>query len=166
MEPMFPKELTHSKMGKKKTSSMFVETAKPGDNPFLTLGSNKKYISLRDLFIKYVTDDPSEVSFAEIVFGEYDFWLNLSECKWLEDHVTQWRRITDARRKAKAFSAIVQEIDNDGRNAFAAAKYLIQEPWKDKRDPKVKKDSEETTKEAYREFHGDIDRLKESGLLQ
>lgn len=168
MEPMFTKDMTHSGMGKMKTQSLFIETARPGDDPFLSLRPQKDngMVSLRDLFIQYTTDDPSEVTFSEVVFGDYEFWLNLLKCKWMQPYAKQWRTIADARRKAKAFRSMIEEVENKGKSAFSAAKYLIDEPWKDKRSPKTKEDSKESTNRAFSEVNEDFERLKQSGLIQ
>lgn len=168
MEPMFPRELLYNASGKKKTTSLFVETQRTGDEPFMTLKADKGNgnISLRDLFIQLVVDDPSEVTFAEVVFGDMEFWLHLSNCGWMQEYVKSWRSITDAKRKSKAFKSILSEIENEGRSAYSAAKYLIEEPWKDKRNKEVKEQVKETTKAAYSEYSSDVSRLKEQGLIQ
>lgn len=167
MEPMFPKEMTHSAMGKKKTQSLFVETARQGDEPFLSLRPQKNNgaVSLRDLFIQYVVEDPSESVFAETVFGDYDFWLNLLECKWMEEHVLKWRKVTDAKRKALAFKAILEEVQTNGKSAFSAAKYLVEEPWKG-RTKETKAKVKESAEEGFSFVSEDFKRLKEQGLIQ
>ena len=97
MEPMFPKEMTHNSMGRMKLGALFVETHRPGDEPFLSLKAQKDngYVSLRDLFIQYVVDDPSEATFAEVVFGDMEHWNQLLACNWMDEHVTKWRAICD-----------------------------------------------------------------------
>lgn len=170
MEPMFPKEMLYNASGKKKTQSLFIETKRQGDEPFLSLKPQKDngMVSLRDLFIQLVVDDPSEVTFAEVVFGDYEFWQNLLKCNWMDEHVKIWRSITDAKRKSKAFKSILSEVENDSRNAYSAAKYLIEEPWKDKRNKQTKQQVQETAEEGYKAsgVSSDIKRLRESGLLQ
>lgn len=170
MEPMFPKEMLYNASGKKKTRSLFIETKRTGDDPFLSLKPQKNngMISLRDLFIQYVVDDPSEVSFAEVVFGDYEFWQNLLECNWMDEYVKIWRSISDAKRKSKAFKSVLSEVENEGRNAYSAAKYIIEEPWKDKRNKQTKKEVQETTEAGFRasDISSDVQRLKREGILQ
>ncbi|MCA9368199.1 hypothetical protein KC887_08155, partial [Candidatus Kaiserbacteria bacterium] len=73
----------------------------------------------------------------------------------------------DVKRKSKAFQAIIKEVTNDGKNSYAAAKYLIEEPWKQKRTKAAKEESRATTEEALisSEVSEDLDRLREAGLL-
>ena len=53
------------------------------------------------------------------------------------------------------------EVKLNGRSAFTAAKYLIEEPWKDKRNPKVKEQNKKTTEAAKSVFSEDLERLQE-----
>ena len=168
MEPMFSKEMLYNASGKKRTRSLFTETKRQGDEPFLSLKPQKDNgaVSLRDLFIQFVVDDPSETTFAETVFGDLEFWQNLLECDWMVEEANKWRTITDAKRKAKAFRVLINEVESDGRNSYSAAKYLIEEPWKDKRNPNVKEHVKETTQKGYSSISSDVNRLTELGLLQ
>lgn len=167
MEPMFPKELLYGSKGHMRTQSLFLETRRHGDEPLFTLkpGTRHGCPSLRDLFIEYTVYDPSESSFAEAVFGEVAYWENLKKADWMQDHIEKWRYIADVKRKAIAFKTIIKEVENDGRNAFSAAKYLIDEPWKDKKNPKVKEEVKKTTEEASDRVQEDRLRLIEGGLL-
>lgn len=166
MEPMFPKEMLLGSAGHLKTRALFIETCLPTDTPFLSLKPQKDngMVSLRDLFILYVTDDPSEATFAETVFGDMRFWDNLCKCTWMESFLAEWRHIADSKRKSKAFKTIMKELEDGGRSSFTAAKYLIEEPWKDKRNPAVKKSVEESTNEAYGSIADDVARIQ--GTLQ
>lgn len=121
---------------------------------------NQGCLSLSKLFLAYTVQDPSEHTFAETVFGEWITWERLSEADGIKPHVEAWRRAADVARKSKAFKAVVSEVE-DGN--FQAAKFLIQEPWKD--TPKEKKEAKETTKEAFGSITEDISRLEEKGLL-
>lgn len=163
MEPMFPKEMMFGSAGHMKTRSLFYETCLPTDEPFLSLKPQKDNMapSLRDLFIELVTDDPSEATFAEAIFGDIRFWDNLCVCKWMEPHLVEWRRIADAKRKSKAFKVILSEIEEGGRSAFTAAKYLIEEPWKDKRKAKVKEEVSQSATDGYNMIKDDVARIKE-----
>lgn len=163
MEPMFPKEMLLGSGGHMKTRSLFFETCLPTDEPFLSLKPQKDNAapSLRDIFITLVVDDPSEATFAETVFGDIRFWENLCNCRWMEPHLKEWRRIADAKRKSKAFKSIIKEIEEGGRSSFTAAKYLIEEPWKDKRKSEVKKEVQETADMGYSMVREDFNRIKD-----
>lgn len=168
MEPMFPKDMTHNAVGRMKLQALFEETARPTDEPIMSLRASRPngLPSLRDLFIQLVVDDPTETTFAELVFGDIDHWNQLLAWKPLAPYLKKWRAITDAKRKAKAFQLMIAEIDTRGKSAFSAAKFLIDEPWKDKRKASVKKEVQETTKAGFAEVSDDFNRLKEAGLLQ
>lgn len=128
-------------------------------------------VNLFKLYMAHCVDDPSEVAFAEQVFGDLLFWEALSQASFFKAHIEEWRRAADIKRKSKAFKVIVSEVNENGKYAFAAAKYLVEEPWKggptaaDKR--KAKKRSSETAEEAYKEalIAEDVERLKEQGIL-
>ena len=171
MEPMFSRDQLYGENGHRKSRALFVETSgRPHiDKPFLCLNPNRKegdYIPLQPLFISLTVDDPSEATFAETVFGDIPFWESLKTCTWFKDYYEEWAYVAEVKRKSKAFKAIVQEAE-DGRSKFTAAKFLIEEPWKDKRNPKAKARSKKTTEVARMdaEVESDIERLREQGLL-
>lgn len=169
MEPLFSREQLYSRLGHKKSKSLFVEVnTKAEMTPFLSLKASRPGgpISLRDLYIEYCTADPSEAYFAEAVFGEVSFWENIKKCQWFQPYYEEWQRVAEVKRKSAAFRYIFNEVDSQGKNAFNAAKYLVQEPWKDKRNAKVKKEAEETTEEALSDYDKDAERLRENGFLQ
>lgn len=142
------------------------ELCKPTDKPIFTLRDSKEgYISLRTLFLKLVTDDPSESTFAEEVFGDVGYWLKVRDNRYLKPHVEEWRQEADVLRKAKAFKAIMNEIETEGKSSFAASKFIIDEPWKDKRNPKTRAKSKESTEKAASEFKDDFTRLTEEGFI-
>ncbi len=127
-------------------------------------------INLYKLFVLYCVDDPSEVTFAMEVFGDLNFWLKMQKDHMVRDHVEEWREHCDILRKQAAFVAISKEV-KEGKSPFAAARYLIEEPWKQARGPKAKKalveKKERTAEEAYRsaEISKDLERIKEVGKL-
>lgn len=132
-----------------------------------TLRNEKEgFISLKKLFVEYTASDPSEASFAEALFGDIGYWLRVRDLKELAPYLESWREEADVVRKSRAFKAVVKEVEENGKSAFSAARYLIEEPWKDKRNPKASKQTKATTSRASRQVKSDIERLKEEGLLQ
>ena len=164
---MFTKEQLYASTGMRKSKSLFIEYRVEGIEPIFTLSRHERegLISLRNLYIQYCVDDPTEVEFAEAVFGDYGFWLNLSTTMYVAKELEEWRAIVDIKRKAQAFKTIMKEVQEDGRAAFSAAKYLIEEPWKGRKQATRQKVKETATK-AYSEVQDDINRLRENGLLQ
>ena len=131
---------------------------------FTTRYQREGYISLRKLFVEYVSQDPSEASFAEALFGEVGYWMKVSKHKEIANILPEWREEADIVRKSKAFKAMTKEIEDNGKSAFSAAKYLIEEPWRGRsRAARQKVDS--TTKRASVAISDDTKRLKEAGLL-
>lgn len=165
MSPMFPREVFFTENNKPRTRSLFYDfhvhgtmnqavfTIKPYDD--------KGYVSLRKLFLQYVPDDPSEVTFAEIVFGDFQTWETISQAPAVKPFVEKWRYVADVKRKSEAFGVIVAEA-KENKN-YHAAKYLIEEPWK-KSNSKTK-DTKETTAQAFTAVEDDVSRLIEQGML-
>lgn len=149
-----------------RTHSIFLETAKPGETPVLTLeAEDSELVCLKTLYMSYAVTDPTEVLFAETVFADLKYWKRLKEAKFFQAYLNEWRELAEEKRKQIAFNAIIQEIESKSRNSFAAAKYLIEEPWK----PKTKESkarSQKTTEKALTPFQEDVERLKDLGFLQ
>ena len=166
--------LTHSDLysgnGKAKTQDLFIEYNKEST---LTLAKDNKdgAVSLYKLFVALTVDDPSEVQFAEEVFGDVGFWLKLQDSPILSSLVLDWRKVASQKRKQKAFAAILKEVEDNGRSAFTAAKYLIEEPWKEigtvAQKKKARQDIAESADEAYKasSITEDVKRLRNAGLI-
>lgn len=135
--------------------------------PLFTLREEKEgFISLKRLFVDHTWDDPSEATFALEVFGDVGYWLKARESKALKVHLTEWREEADVYRKKEAFKAIINEVTSQGKSAFSAAKFLIDEPWKSSPSnpaPKgrpPKDTSKKTTLAASKEVKDDFERLQ------
>ncbi len=133
------------------------------------LGEEGK-ICLFKLYMAHSVDDPSEVTFAEEVFGDLYFWQTLTESTWFKRHIEEWRFLAATKRKQKAFKSIIAEVETKGRSAFSAAKYLIEEPWKlgsAVERKKVRKQISDTAEAALGDssIQKDLARLREDGLI-
>lgn len=167
MSSLLSKDQLWNSNGVPKTRSLFSETCIQGDVPLMTLNGGRADLPcLRDFYVPLVAADPSEYTFAEAVFGDVRFWLALKKVKWIQSYLDEWNQMADIKRKSDAFVAMIDEIKSNGRSRFTAAKYLIEEPWKDKRNPEVKAKSKESTEKAAEFWEEDIERLKELGQLQ
>lgn len=160
--PLFPIDVLRSSNGVRKTRSLFKEVCKIDDVPVMSLSHNVErldsMVPLRPIYLGMVVDDPTEYDFADYVFGDYTQWVQISESTWMKDYLDEWRMVADVQRKQKAFKALLSEIDKGGRNAYGAARFFIEEPWKAKTQ-KVK--VKESTEKAAGEFTSDIIRLQE-----
>ena len=164
---MLTRDQIFTAQNKPKTLSLIKELCKQGDEPLFTVRDEKEgYISLQKLYIDLTVEDPSESDFADAVFGDFLYWTMLRDTPKFTPFVEEWRQIADAKRKSIAFKAIVEEVKTKGKASFSAARFLIDEPWKDKRNPKVKADSKKSTEQAANPYKEDMDRLREEGFLQ
>jgi len=169
---LFTKEQLYGRTNIPYTQAIFYEWV--GEKGLVNLGSEEKKgtFPLRKIFVPMTIKDPTEVSFAEYVFGDYSYWeyLERRTRSWTAKHIAEWRKQADIGRKSLAFQTIMAELE-EGKSSYQAAKYLIEEPWKvknsdDKR--KARKEIRETAEEAFEQegVQEDFQRLKEAGLLQ
>lgn len=127
-------------------------------------------ICLYKLYIAHSVDDPSEVTFAEEVFGDIYFWQSLTEAVWFQRHIQEWRLIAATIRKRDAFKSIINEVKTNGKSSFTAAKYLIEEPWKTGNALQRKQNKKLISESAEAAFsdstiQSDLKRLKEEGVI-
>jgi hypothetical protein len=138
------------------------------EDTVFTLRQNKEgLISLKKLFVDLTIDDPSEAVFALTLFDDVGYWMKVREFKLLKDHLEEWRKEADILRKSKAFQTMADEITNNGKSAYSAAKFFIDEPWKDKRNSKTNKAVKETTAKARKGFKvsDELDELIQSNRV-
>lgn len=167
---MFTRGTFYTEGNVRRTKSLFKEYTVLEDkfSPVFTVGKTlypEGLVNLKELYIKFCVEDPTEVVFAEVVFGDYTFWEYLQKAPWFQDDLREWRTIVEVKRKSEAFKHMVKEVKDGGRSAYSAAKFLIEEPWKDKRNPKTKKESKSTTNKASLQVKSDVERLREEGLI-
>lgn len=161
MAMLTPKDL-YTEGNVPKTTCLVLELSRDGDTPVFTLAMEKEgYISLQKLFIDLTVDDPTEIEFAEQVFGDVVYWINWSNSPRLKPHLDKWRQVAEMKRKQIAFKAMVNEVRNDGKGSLQAARFLIEEPWKNKRLKKVREQSNKTTEQAHNSVSSDLKRLEE-----
>lgn len=167
MQPMFDISQFLDPVGRYRSRGLFKEVCRPEDTPLFSWSkdTNNGYVNIRELFINLTVDDPSEATFAETLCGDIGWWEFCKESTWIKEPLRQWRQVAAIKRKSKAFQSIVKEVHEGGRSAFTAAKYLIEEPWVDKRTKSAKEFSQKTTSEAYDNVSADVLRLKASGFL-
>jgi hypothetical protein len=131
-------------------------------------------VPISQIFIEMAVEDPTGYNFSQAVFGSWSAWDKISNSdKRIVAHVTAWRKEATVRRKALGFKAVVEEVTTNGKSAFTAAKYLIEESWtsKDTRTAdgrKARAEAQETAEEAFERsaVSDDLKRLRESGLIQ
>jgi hypothetical protein len=119
------------------TRSLFFETnASNPDNILYTLKrqDHNNYPSLYRLYIE--EEDPTEFDFANRYFEDYDHWLVLTNTEWFKPYISQWRDELQRKLTARAMKIIKAEAEGKGRNALAAAKYLMERGWETREEKK------------------------------
>lgn len=153
---MFDREQIYGTNGIPRTKSLFAEYGVTSETILTFNDTGKPYPALKPLYIKFCVDDPSEAEFALAVFGDITFWEKLKNSPIMEKHLDEWRHETDVMRKSKAFKHIMHEIENDGRNSYSAAKFLIDEPWKPKTKESKQAKAQTTAEAVSASAHTDV----------
>lgn len=98
-----------------------IYTATPFDYP--------KYPSIQRLYLSY--DDLTEYPFASECLGGWDHWQSIlaSENSKLQKYIAIWRAELEIKLKSQALRRIKEEAEADGRNGFAANKYIVEKAW-------------------------------------
>lgn len=168
---MLTRDQIYTSLNNPITSGLFCETSiRKGSSTiepiFSAYGGNPNYVNLQALYVKFCKDDPSEYTFATTVFGEWKYWSALRSMEFFKAIHKFYVEEAEVARKSEAFGAVIQEIKEEGKSKFQAAKFLIDEPWKDKtKDSAVKKSAQKTTVKAADLYSGDIQRMQEEGLI-
>lgn len=161
---LFKPEQLHSSQGHRLTRSLFFETKRGDDKPIMSLGRLERegLVHLPPIYLELTVDDPSEYTFAEYVFGSYAHWKQIAESYWMQSFIDEWRLEADVKRKSDAFRQIYKEATDDkGKSSYSAAKYLIEEPWVDKREKRNKERNKKSTLAASKEIRADVARLQD-----
>ena len=170
--PLFTMSQLKGPNGKCRTKSLFYELSyyDTTDVIFTTKEQDitvkgKAYVSLQQLFINMVPNDPTEYEFAMSVFGSWEVWKTISEAPQLKPFVTNWRNEVVVKVKSQAIQAIAEEMRSNGRSSFSAAKLLLDKGWLDndtasqaKRKLQAK-EQQEQDKQALSLLENDAQRL-------
>lgn len=165
---LFTKEQLIAPNNRRYTQALFRELSAQPEVAIMTLLGRdiEGYTNIRTIFVQYCTEDPSEYSFAEYVFGDWDHWELILNNRQIQSHFDKWRDEAAIARKGIAFKTIVDMAKGKSPSSLSAAKLLIDEPWIPKKDKKATVKKNETTKKAASAVQSDIESLKEKGLLQ
>lgn len=150
---MFPKDTFKNNSGKIITLKLFIELCyETPEHAVFSLKEDdldlngKRYVSLQKLYLAYVPNDPTEYTFAKNVFGSWNIWETVRNSAEVKPHVDKWRREADVIIKSRAIQAIAEEA-KEGKNAFQAAKLLLDRGWIEKESATAKKISEKKKQE-------------------
>lgn len=158
--------------GKCRTKSLFYELSyyDTTDVIFTTKEKDirvddKLYVSLHQLYVSMVPNDPTEYDFAQRVFGSWDIWQTISKAPQIKPYVNKWRKEVEIKVKSQAIQSIAEEMKTGGRSSFSAAKLLLEKGWLDKDNASQAKkklqakEDEEQNKEALNLLSEDAERL-------
>lgn len=136
---MYGPEVTKNSNGVVRTQSLFLELSYNDpvnavftlkDEDYETKG--KGYTSLSKLYVSMVPSDPTEYTFAQIVFGSWSIWEAIRKSPLIIEHYTRWKREAEVKIKSQAIQAIALEMSEGGRSSFSAAKLLLDRGWIEK----------------------------------
>tara|TARA_R100001460_G_scaffold47467_1_gene85224 strand:- start:1520 stop:2047 length:528 start_codon:yes stop_codon:yes gene_type:complete len=136
---MFSLSQIKSANGKPRTKSLFYELSydDPSESLFTLKERDievrgKPMLSLQQLYVSMVPNDPTEYEFAMTVFGSWDCWQAMNKSPYLKPHIAKWRAEAEVKVKSEAIKAIATEMKEGGRSSFSAAKLLLEKGWLDK----------------------------------
>jgi hypothetical protein len=90
---------------------------------------HKGFPSLYRLYME--TGDPTEYEFAVTHLDGWSHWEALTACTWFKPYVERWRRELAIKLKSQAL-AKVREMAKEGKDVFAANKFLLDKGWEEK----------------------------------
>jgi len=127
--------------------------------------NGRMMVSLQQIYVAMVPNDPTEYEFAQTVFGSWEVWDKIQRAPQIAPFVKKWRNEVEIKVKSQAIQAIATEMKEGGRSSFSAAKLLLEKGWLDKDNVsqakrKLKaKEEEEQNKQALSLLSEDADRL-------
>ena len=125
----------------------------------------RKMVSLQQLYVAMVPNDPTEYEFAQTVFGSWEVWEKIQKAPQIAPFVKRWRNEVEVKVKSQAIQAIAEEMKTGGRSSFSAAKLLLEKGWLDKDNASqakkklAAKEQEDQNKEALALLSEDAERL-------
>lgn len=169
---MFTFEQLKTSNGITRTKSLFYELSyhDPEYAIFTTKEKDIKVngrtmVSLQQLYIAMVPNDPTEYEFAQAVFGSWDVWEKIKKAPQLSVFIKKWQNEVEVKVKSQAIQAIAMEMKEGGRSSFSAAKLLLEKGWLDKDNASQakkklqQKEQHDQDKQALALLSEDADRL-------
>jgi len=111
------------------TKALFYEKASDKTNVVYTLKDNE-YMSYPSLYTLYMDmEDVTEFEFATKYFANYEHWQLLCSLSWFSPLVDRYRNELELKLKARALKRILAESKGNTRDAYMAAKYVLEKGW-------------------------------------
>ena len=127
--------------------------------------NGRTMVSLQQLYVAMVPNDPTEYEFAQAVFGSWDVWEKIKKAPQLSVFIKKWQNEVEVKVKSQAIQAIAMEMKEGGRSSFSAAKLLLEKGWLDKDNASQakkklqQKEQHDQDKQALALLSEDADRL-------
>ncbi len=135
MSLLFPKAVFKTDGGIWFTSGLFseVSTLRKENVIFTLKGEDTDGLSsFPKLYLSLTEKDPTEYTMAMTVFGSWEHWVEITKSTKMKPVIQKLREEASVRQKSKAMEYMIDEVENQGKNSFAAAKLLLAKPWEDK----------------------------------
>jgi len=137
-----PDKRFRTPQGKYKTQMMFKEWY-PNEGMYTLHELREKYLEIAD---------PLEYTFATTYFEDWAHWEHLCTIEWFKKEVSKWRSELAVKMQAEGLALIVDEVRNEGKSAFNAAKFLVNKDWVEKKEKPAKTKQPTTTKKEKNEI--------------
>ena len=99
--------------GRPPTVALFYEMFSSADTkPIFTLKKkdHNGFLSLHKLYLELTEEDPSEVAFAEHVFGHWQYWQDVANTNKLKPYIEEMRKEASMIRKRRVLEGIAKKI--------------------------------------------------------
>ena len=167
---LVPDENLYNANNKVRSAALFLECAQPDEELVMftllnndTTWKGKKLPSLKKLYMQFCSEDPTEYSFANHVFGSWDAWCVIKSTFIVRGYVKKWSDEVVVLIKSTAIATIHQEMLSGGKSSFQAAKFLIDKGWippqMGRKSTKDKETDENQNSRALANVHEDAARL-------
>lgn len=107
--------------GRWRTTSLFIEFARPDYPAYFTLGEEdvtidaKTYPSCKRLYLEH--KDPTEHKFARSVFGSFPCWQAISSSFRLREHIAQWREELELHLRSLGYDTLREKAKSGDTQA-------------------------------------------------
>jgi hypothetical protein len=154
------------------TQALFLEYARENVQPSFTVKNEHVekqgvvYPSLRRVYMECM--DPTEEQFVAQVFdGDWEHWQRIKDNDILRTALKyeEWEEELSIKLRSFGIRSVINEVRNNGRSSFSAAKWLAEGQWKGTKrgrpsnDEKARIAREE--RELYKELQDDLKRVQD-----
>lgn len=119
------------------------------------------FVSARAIYL--AAKDPTEYEAAMALLGSWEHWKKLLEVDWFVAELTKWREELEIALKSEAIAAMRLTAKTEGSKGTAAAKFIAQGGWEEKKGRPSKAAVEKEARIQARihdELDDDIERMK------